>query len=441
MKKLSTEPYKGSRDFYPEDMLIRNYIFDIWRETALEFGYEEYDFPFIERYELYEEKSGEDLVRNQLYSFEDRGGRKVAIRPEKTTSLARMVAAKVNSLPRPIRWFNIGNCWRYEKPQKGRGREFFQFDCDIFGVDSVMADAEVFSIPIAVMKKLGATKDMFEIRVNNRKFAEYYLKNIVNLSGNMAEKGCQMYRVTKAIDTRPKISAEEFVEYLEKAGLTAVQVEGLQKYLRADLNFIERYKGESDGAREILDFFGLMDSAGYREYLKFSPEIMRGLDYYTGMVIEQFDLNPKNNRSIYGGGSYGNLTQLFTDKKINGVGFAMGDMTLLEFLRGWNLVPELGQEVDYLVTLWPGDSTRNGGEDNNKYISSTFRTARKLREKGNRVVTWLEPKTKISQQLSVANKKGVKNVIIQGEKEIEKGVVSVKNMETGEQKEVKLEEL
>jgi len=440
MKKLSTEAYKGARDFYPEDMRIRNYIFDTWRETALSFGYEEYDFPFIEKYELYEEKSGEDLVKNQLYAFEDKGGRKVAIRPEKTPSLARMVAAKINSLSRPIRWFNIGNCWRYEKPQKGRGREFFQFDCDIFGVDGITADAEVFSIPVEIMLKLGATKDMFEIRVADRKLAEDYLRDEVELTGAINERGCQMNKVAKIVDSMNKLSQKEFEGALEKEGLNTGQVEKVRAFVEADLRFLEKFASRSEGARETLEFFKLMENAGYGDYFKFCPDVMRQFDYSTGIVIEQFDLNPKNNRAMFGGERYSDLVNLFTDVPLGGTGFAMGDMTLLEFLKGWNLVPELGQEIDYLVTLWPGDNTKkNGG--NNKYMASTFNIARTLRKKGNTVIIWLEPGVSISKQLSYASKKGVSNVIIQGDKEIGKGIVSIKNMTTGEQKEVVLKEL
>jgi len=237
MPKLSTEPYKGARDFYPEEKRIQNYIFNIWRETALSFGYEEYDAPLLEKLEMYEAKSGEELVNNQLYSLEDKGGRKIAIRPEKTPSVARMVAAKLPSLPRPIRWFNIGNCWRYEKPQKGRGREFYQFDCDIFGIDEIAADAEIFSIPLEVMKKLGATKEMFELRVNNRRFAEFYLKEVVGLFGEISQKDTGLYKVTKAIDSKPKVTSQEFTQMLEKAGLSNEQIEKVKVYLVAILAF------------------------------------------------------------------------------------------------------------------------------------------------------------------------------------------------------------
>ncbi len=432
MSKLSTKPYKGARDFYPEDQRIQNYIFNVWRKTALSFGYEEYDFPFLERYELYEEKSGEDLVQNQLYSFKDRGDRKVAIRPEKTPSLARMVAEKVQTLPKPIRWFNIGNCWRYEKPQKGRGREFFQFDCDIFGVENITADVEVFSIPIEVMKNLGATKEMFELRVNNRRFAEFYLKEIVELSGTIDQKDTQLYRVTKAIDSRPKIPNKEFVRLLREAKLDDNQVRKVEDYLEADLTFVKGYLEDNEGARELIQFFNLMEKTGYGDFIRYSPEIMRGLDYYTGIVVEQFDLSPKNNRAMYGGGRYDNLVQLFSDEKVNGVGFAMGDITLLEFLKGWDLLPDLEKEIDYLVTLWPNENP----EEKNKFITESFKISRELRRAGKNVITWLEEGTPISQQLSDANKQGVKNVIIMGPKELRKGTLSVKNMSEETQEEV-----
>ncbi len=433
-KKLSTEPYKGARDFYPDQKRVQNYIFDTWRKTALSFGYEEYDFPFLEKYELYAAKSGEDLVNNQLYSFDDKGGRKVAIRPEKTPSLARMVAAKVRSLPRPIRWFNIGNCWRYEKPQKGRGREFFQFDCDIFGIDAVSADVEVFSIPVEVMKKLGATKEMFEIRVANRKLAEDYMRDEVGLKMKISEKGGQMNKVVKIIDSMNKITQSEFEKELEEASVNPTQIQKIYDFVRADLAFLEKYSAGSQGARETLQFFNLVNQLEYGDYFTFRPDIMRQFDYSTGIVIEQFDLNPNNNRSMFGGERYDDLINLFTDEKLSGTGFAMGDMTLLAFLEGWNLVPQLQQEIDFLVTLWPEDPS-------DKYLAKSLKVSQALRQKGKSCLTWLEKGTSISQQLRFANKRRAKNAIIIGEKELKTELLTVKNMMTGEQKEVKLAEI
>lgn len=431
-QKLTTQPYKGARDFYPEDMRIRNYIFNVWRETALKFGYEEYDFPFLEPLELYEAKSGEELVKNQLYWFTDRGDRKVAIRPEKTPSLARMVAAKVKELPQPIRWFNIGNCWRYEKPQKGRGREFSQFDCDIFGITDVSADVEVFSIPVEVMKKLGAREGMFELRICNRKLAEFYLRDVVKLSGEINEKSSQMNRVAKVVDRKAKITSEEFETALAGEGLTQEQITKLNTFLNCDLEFIEQYKEVSQGAAETLKFFRLIEERGNSKFFKFCPEIMRQFDYSTGIVVEQFDLNPQNNRSMYGGERYDNLVNIFTNEPLTGTGFAMGDVTLIEFLKGWDLLPKLDTETEYLVTLWP---------DNNPiYRKTTNEVAAKLRSKGKNTLVWLEDGAKIEKQLKFADIKSIPYVIILGQSELETGTITIKTLKTGTQETKPLEE-
>lgn len=432
MKTISTQPYKGARDFYPEDMRLRNYIFNIWRNVALSFGYEEYDFPFLESYELFEAKSGEELVNTQLYSFEDRGGRKVAVRPEKTPSLARMIAAKIKTLSRPIRWFNIGNCWRYEKPQKGRGREFFQFDCDIFGINGVEADAEVFSIPVEVMKKLGAKEGMFELRVCNRKLAEEYLRDVVKLEGKINEKGSLMNKVSKIVDEKPKISQEEFEKKLKEENLTADQIEKINKFINADLSFLEQYKETSIGAKEVLKFFELIKQRGNEKFFKFSPEIMRQFDYSTGIVIEQYDLNPENNRSMFGGERYDDLVSLFTSEPLTGTGFAMGDVTLIEFLKGWNLIPQFDAETEYLVTMWP--------DENETYQKITNEVAQKLREAGKNVLAWIESDTKLEKQLKFADRKGILKAIILGETELKNKTITVKNLKTGAQETKPLEE-
>ncbi|MBI2620906.1 histidine--tRNA ligase, partial [candidate division WWE3 bacterium] len=408
--KLSTQPYKGARDFYPDDMRIRNYIFDVWRKTAKSFGFDEYDFPFLEPLELYEAKSGEELVKNQLYRFKDKGEREIAIRPEKTPSAARLVAARIKELPRPIKWFNIGNCWRFEKPQKGRGREFFQFDCDIFGSNSVLADAEVLSIPVEVMKKLGATENMFEIRVCNRRLTEFYLKDVVKLGGGIGESGTQMYKVAKIIDSKPKITHVAFEKELTEAGLSPSQIDSLQKFIEADISFVSKFVNDCYGAKEIVEFFEIMNGRGCDKYFKFCPEIMRGLDYYTGNVVEQFDLNPKNNRSMYGGGRYDNLVSEFADENLPGVGFAMGDITLLEFLKGWNLLPTFAPETQYLITLWPSQDSQ--------YAKASFEAASALRKNGKNVELWTEPNTKLDKQLKYADKKGIPFVVIIGENEL-----------------------
>jgi len=322
-QKLTTQPYKGARDFYPNDMRVRNYIFDTWKRVAKRYGFEEYDPPLLEPFDLYAAKSGEELVNTQLYSFTDRGDRKLAIRPEKTPSVSRMVAAKIKEIPQPIKWFNTGNCWRFEKPQKGRGREFYQFDCDVFGEESVNADVEVFSIPVAVMLELGADESMFEIRVSNRLLTEFYLKDIVGLSGGIGEAGSQMYKVAKLVDAKSKMDEKEYEKGLEDAGLDEDQIKKLDDFLKADLSFVEKYTEQNKGAKDLIEFFEQMKQRGYEKYYRFTPEVMRGLDYYTGMVVEQFDLNPENKRSMYGGGRYDGLVSLFVDQNVPAVGFAM----------------------------------------------------------------------------------------------------------------------
>ena len=427
--KLSTQPYKGARDFYPEDMRIRNYIFDAWRLVCKRYGFEEYDFPFLEPWKIYAAKTGEEIVKKQLYYFEDRGGRKIAIRPEKTPSVARMVAAKINELTPPIKWFNIGNCWRYEKPQRGRGREFFQFDCDIFGVEDIVADVEVFSIPVEVMLQLGAKKEMFEIKISNRRLAEFYMKDIVKLEGGISKPDSQMYKVGKIVDNKSKITEKEFVKQLEDVGLNPKQILQLQNFINSDTTFLEKYREDSYGADEILTFFELMKVKGYAEYFKYSPEIMRGLDYYSGNVIEQFDLDPKNNRSMFGGGRYDNLVDVFSSKKVPGVGFAMGDVTLLEFLKGWKLLPTLSTETKVLVTIFD-ESTRN----------KSFEITEKLREAGINTELYLETK-KLDKQFKYADRKGLPYVIVAGPEEIENETVQLKDMKTKKQKELSLDEV
>lgn len=427
--KLSTQPYKGARDFYPEDIRIRNYIFNTWKKVCKRYGFEEYDFPFLEPFEIYAAKTGEEIVNNQLYWFKDRGGRKIAIRPEKTPSVARMVAAKINELPKPIKWFNIGNCWRYEKPQKGRGREFFQFDCDILGIESITADVEVFSIPVEVMSELGAKEGMFEIRICNRRLAEYYLKEIVNLKGGISEQNTQIYKVAKIVDSKTKITDQQFINGLEEINLNKEQIEKLINFINSDLEFLEKYKKNSYGAEEILTFFKLMEKRGYAKYFKYSPEIMRGLDYYTGNVIEQFDLKPDNNRSMFGGGRYDNLVDIFSDKMIPGVGFAMGDITLLEFLKGWNLLPALSTETKVLVTIF---------DENIR--EKSFEIVKELRNKGINTLASLEIE-KLDKQLKYADRKGIPYVIIIGPDEIKKGTLMLKDMRAKKQEEMKLDEV
>ncbi|MBW6442017.1 histidine--tRNA ligase [Patescibacteria group bacterium] len=423
-QKLNTQPYKGSRDFYPEDMNIRNFIFENWKEVCKSYGYEEYDGPFLESFDIFAAKSGDELVNEQLYSFTDRGDRKVAIRPEMTPTLARMVSQKINELPRPIRWFSIANFWRYEKPQRGRGREFFQLNTDIFGVEGIEADLEIISLMVDVMKGFGATEKMFEIRINSRRLTDNFYKKL-------ELKDDQIKIVNKAVDKRTKISKEEFEKWLsEDAKLDNKQLKYLNDYIENPYPILEELTQEkSIGAVEMKNLIDLIKTSGLEKYVKFDPSTIRGLDYYTGTVFEIYDLNPDNIRAIAGGGRYDDLVGMFSDEKLTGTGFAMGDITLQDFLETWKLLPDFENDCEYLITLWPSQDP--------KFFEKTIQVSNILRDQGKNVSTWLDKDTKIEKQIRYADKKGFKFVIIIGEDEINKGTVTIKNMLEKTQEEIR----
>jgi len=427
-QKLNTQPYKGSRDFYPMDMKIRNFIFENWKKVCKSYGYEEYDGPFLESFDIFEAKSGEELVNEQLYSFTDRGDRKVAVRPEMTPTLARMVAQKINELPRPIRWFSIANFWRYEKPQRGRGREFFQLNTDIFGVENIEADFEIILIMADLMKNFGAEEDMFEIRINNRKLVDDFYKQL-----GLKEE--QIKITNKAVDKKSKISKEEFNKWLyEDVKLNNEQLEKLSDFLDNPYPSLDELeKSKSTGAKEMKEILELVKKAGLEKIVKFNPTTIRGLDYYTGTVFEIFDLNPQNTRAIAGGGRYDDLIGLFSEEKLTGTGFAMGDITLQDFLETWNLLPNFEPECEYLITLWPSED--------GKFYEKSIQITNLLRRKGKNVSMWLEKDTKIEKQLKYADKMGINYVLIIGEDEISKNTLIIKNMKEKTQKQISINDL
>ena len=303
MNKLSTESYKGVRDFYPEDKAVQNFIFDTWRSVAKSFGYEEYDASVLEPAELYEAKSSEELVNDQTYTFIDRGERKVTLRPEMTPTIARMISAKRRNLKVPIRWFSIPNLFRYERPQKGRLREHWQLNVDLLGIDSPAADAEILSVANKVMLAFGAKKQDFEIRINSRTI----LNKLFNETYNLNEE--KAHAMMKLLDRKNKID-----DFDEKA---------------ADL--IGRpFKTEDIDASELDTLFKILKDQKVENAL-FDPTITRGFDYYTGVVFEIFDTAKGNNRSMLGGGRYDRLLEIFGDEPIPAIGFGMGDVTVRDF--------------------------------------------------------------------------------------------------------------
>lgn len=421
--KLSTKPYKGTRDFYPQEQRLREWMFDHLRQSVRKFGYEPYDGPMLENFELYAAKTGEEIVNEQLYHFMDRGGRKVAMRPEMTPTLARMVAAKAQELPKPIRWFSIPNLWRYEQPQRGRLREHWQLNVDILGLDQIEAEVEIVEVAIELLRGFGAGPTDFEVQINHRQLMNDLFERVLQLNPE------QVQAVAKAIDKRAKIPAEAFVSLLEKAGCSAAQIDTLQKFLVSPLLEIPAICGESEGYLALCKFFDTVNAMGLGPVCRFNSSIMRGFDYYTGTVFEIYDNHPDNRRALFGGGRYDNLVGLFGNTQIPGVGFGMGDVTLKDFLETHGLLPDLGSQTQVLVGLFSAE----------QFVTSQ-RLAQQLRAHDLRVETVLQPQ-KLGKQFQYADKKGIPLVVMVGPDEEAAGMASIKDLKSGQQERVDQREL
>ncbi len=422
-KKLNTQPYKGTVDTYPAAMIKRNYLFNIWRRVAKSFGYEEYDTPLLEDANLYRVKSGDEIANNQLFSFTDKGDREVALRPEMTPSLARVIAAKKNELTLPIRWFNIGPFFRYEKPQKGRNREFFQLNIDILGIPTVEAEIEIIQFVMSVMKELKAPLDTFELKISNRYLLEYLFDSILKLE---QEKRAL---VTKAIDNYLKIPKDIFKEYLKEIELSDIQIDKLVEFLSWEIEDLEKIIEDSKGAKELLTLFNLANELSITN-ISFAPYVVRGLAYYTGTVIEMFDIGSKENpRALFGGGRYDDLLEIFDEGKLPAFGLGWGDVTTLDYLNTYNLLPDSKTDIALFVTLM-----------DSKLYKETLLLTQYLRSLGINTQMQLIA-TKLSKQLKYASKKSIPWVVVMGEEEVKSGLIQLKNMNTKESFQIKKEDV
>lgn len=405
---LSTQPYKGARDFYPEDKRIQKYMFAKIREVAEKFGYQEYDAPLLEPIELYQAKTGDEIVNEQTYSFVDRGGRKVAIRPEMTPSVSRMVAGRRQELAYPLRLYNIGQRWRYERPQRGRNREFWQADVDLFGVEGPEGDAEIIQIADAIMKSLGAGPDTYKININSRQAMVKSLAEIGVAEG-------ELFEVYKLIDKMPKLEQGQFESMLaEKLGQE--RAGKLRSFLDSDQ--------PPESVAWILD---MVKTTGVGS-AHYEPSAVRGLDYYTDIVFEVFDTNPENFRSMFGGGRYDGLVGLFGVEPMPTVGFAVGDVTLQNFLKSHNLLPDLGPEAA-AVAILVGDVYQKSQE-----------TLDRLREAGVKVA--VDPTgRKLDSKIKSAVKSGIRFAIFVGEKELDSGQFTLRDLNSGDEQNLALEQL
>ena len=416
-QKLSTQPYKGTRDFYPNEMKLRNWFFGKIRETLSLAAFDEYNGPMLESLEVYAAKSGDELAREQTYNFTDRGGRDLAIRPEMTPTVARMVAAKMGELNYPLKWFSIPNMYRYERPQRGRLREFWQLNVDIFGCDTFEADLDAIESAISVLRAFGADESMFRVHINNRRFFNDVIAAICGTDEDGSRK------VSKVVDRRGKVTREAYEKDLTELGLSAEQIAKIDSLYTLGVKEATALCPDSLGSRELSSLFDALEKTGLDKYCMFDFGIIRGLDYYTGTVFEVFDEAPENNRAMFGGGRYDNLVGLFVkNAKVSGVGYGMGDVTLENFLVTHNLVPDLyTAERKVLVTRF----------DDVPY-EAYLALVDELRAAGVAATVYLGTK-KFGKQIDFAVKDRYSHVVIMGGDELAGGQVKVKDLITREE--------
>jgi histidyl-tRNA synthetase len=395
---VSTEPYKGVRDFYPEDQFVQRFIFESMSRVCELYGYEEYNASILESAELYRSKTSEEIVNDQTYTFTDRGDREVTLRPEMTPTFARMIAARSRELPLPVRWYSIPNVFRYERPQHGRLREHWQMNADIVGSAGIESDAEIISMAHALMMSLGASEHDFEIRVSDRRI----LDAIYDAVGIPAEKRAE---ITRLLDRRAKIAT--FADAL--AEIT----------------------GGNDVAEKLIAEIDRTTSTAYLEELRamlvslginnmvVDTKITRGFDYYTGMVFEVFDTTPSNRRSMMGGGRYDNLLTLFGGDPIPAVGFAMGDVTARDFLESHNLLPTYSPATEVMLAVVEPSAMHHA-----------LQLAQDLRMSDVAVAVNFSGK-RVGDQIRQADKLHIAQVIAIGTTERDTGTYTVKNLATG----------
>lgn len=418
---LSTQPYKGTRDFYPEDMRIQNYIFGVWRGVSERYGYEEYNAPVLEPYELYAAKTGQEIVNEESYLFTDRGGRQMMIRPEMTPSVSRMVAGRRQELAYPARWYSIANFMRYQRPQRGRLREFWQLNADIFGVETIDAEVEIIGMADEIMKAFGATDKMYTIKINSRHLVNFLMADYLGLDVVQAQL------MIKLFDRKDKITPAEFRDQAADIFDADKVQDGLRKiaalFAAKTMGDLPKSILESSAIDQVQTLFTLLREHGVKS-ASFDIGLMRGLDYYTDIVFEVFDTNPANPRSLFGGGRYDGLVGLFGVEPIPTVGFAPGDVTLADFLETHHLLPKIGIKTEvYMIVL--GDALRGAQ-----------RLAKRLRAERVNIEVDITGR-KLDKQIKTAVKKGIPFLLFVGQKELDEEMFTLKDL--AKEKEQKLE--
>jgi len=402
-------PLPGFRDFYPETFAIRRYIFDKWRDAARRYGFREYDGPPLEPLELYTQKSGDEIV-GQLFNFVDKGERAVALRPEMTPTLARMVGAHHRDYKKPIKWFAVPQFFRYEKQQRGRLREHFQFNADIIGEADVSADAELIALAIDILRSFGLTKDDFVVRVSDRAMWRRYLSAV----GVADDK---QYLALQAIDKMERQPAEKTREKLASAGLSELKVD--------EVIAIADGKIAADAPELKAMLAKLGDLAAY---CRVDFKIVRGLAYYTGIVWEIHDSKGEL-RAVAGGGRYDKLLEQLGGVDLPALGFGMGDVVLTELLKDRNLLPTPDWKLDCYVVI--ADEALRG---------DALRLIHQLRDTGIAVDYALTP-AKVGKQFQTASVVGARFAVVIGPDEWSAGEVQLKDLTAGTEGRVRAAEL
>ena len=418
---IDLQPVKGTRDFFPEEIRLRNWLFEIWRRTSDQAGFEEYDTCVLEHEDLYIRKAGDEISK-QLFSFEDKSGRRLSLRPEMTPSLARLILQHNKSLSFPIKWFSMPQCFRYERMTKGRRREHFQWNADIIGQPHILAEAEILMLLISACESMGLTKKEFKVFINDRRILNAILTQI-NVPEDLHST------VMVILDKRDKISSEALVAMLEDTGMSAKQVGQLNEYLsNTNLKDLEENLSDTTGVEQLHSLMDMMDTAGCSGYLKFDISIVRGLSYYTGAVFE-VNSPEKKHRAICGGGRYDSLLSAFGGETVPAVGFGFGDVVVLDVLKELGRFPELPRKLDYTIIPFASEQ-----------VGIALKIAAELRMRGS-VVDCNFSMKKMKKTMRQANESGAAKAILLFPEELAEDKVVIRDMILHEQKPVKIADL
>ncbi len=418
---IDLQPVKGTRDFFPDEMRLRNWLFEVWRNVSVQAGFEEYDTCVLEHEELYIRKAGDEISK-QLYSFEDKGGRRLSLRPEMTPSLARLVLQHKKSLSFPIKWFSMPQCFRYERMTKGRRREHFQWNADIIGQAEIVAEAEILMLLISACELMGLSAKEIRVFINDRRILNSILSQI-SVPQEMHSE------VLVIMDKRDKISIEALSKLLQDIGMSTTQVDQLNEYLlKSDLIELKKGLNDTQGIDELQNLMDMMETAGFSDYLQFDISIVRGLSYYTGAVFE-VNSPAKQHRAICGGGRYDSLLSTYGGEIVPAVGFGFGDVVVLDVLKDLERFPELPRKLDY--TIFPFAREQ---------VGTALNIAAILRQQGSTVDCNFSMK-KMKKTLQQAGESGAAKAILLFPDELSENKVVIRDLRLHEQNPIKITDL